>query len=233
MGSEEHWLPWLFLASAPATCPNLLATGSLLGESCGTQTRNARKQPWEAAGSVSRSGSASRAPRPAAWVLSPVLVPQSRWVLGFSFPETQKLLPPAPWQLPWGRERSKSSSGVPPGLPHGTSPAPPPAPHRAPPHGATSPCAIQLLNHSERPLTVLRTTRQAVINIQSFFFVGIFMKFYHHLPWLVMALFMYGLHTWLCSLSKHNSITACNCSISAVLSARCSPAPLLNGQGRY
>ena len=40
------------------------------------------------------------------------------------------------------------------------------------------------------------------------------MKFYHRLPWLVMALFMYGLYTWLCSLSKHNSITVFNCSIS-------------------
>lgn len=160
MGAEERWLPWLFLALAPATCPHLLlASGRLLRESCGTQTRNTRKQPIEAVGSVSRSGSASRLPRPAARVLSPVLVPQSRWVLGFSFPETQKRLPPAPWQLPWGRERSKSSSWVPPELPHGTSPAPPPAPHCTPPHGDTSPCAIQLPNHSERPLTVLRTTR--------------------------------------------------------------------------
>lgn len=64
-------------------------------------------------------------------------------------------------------------------------------------------------------------------------FVGIFMKFYHHLPWLVMALFMYGLSTWLCSLSKHNSITVFNCSISVVLSSLCFPAQLLNGQGRY
>lgn len=59
------------------------------------------------------------------------------------------------------------------------------------------------------------------------------MKFYHRLPWLVMALFMYGLYTWLCSLSKHNSITVFNCSISAVLSALCFPAQLLNGRGRY
>lgn len=64
-------------------------------------------------------------------------------------------------------------------------------------------------------------------------FVGIFMKFYHRLPWLVMALFMYGLYTWLCSLSKHNSITVFNCSISVVLSTLCFPAQLLNGRGRY
>lgn len=144
MGAEERWLPRLFLALAPALCPHLLlASGSLLGESCGTQTGNARKKLWQAVGSVPRTRSASRAPRPAVQVLSPVLVLQNPWVLGFSFPKTKKLLPLAPWQLPWGRERSKSSSWVPPGLPHGTSPAPPPCTpqllsHRAPPAAAAA-----------------------------------------------------------------------------------------------
>lgn len=120
MGAEERWLPWLFLALAPATCPHLLlASGSLLGESCGTQTRNARKQPWEAVGSVSRSGSASRLPRPAARVLSPVLVPQSRWVLGFSFPETQKRL------LPLGNSPgAERGARAPPGCPQSCPTAP-------------------------------------------------------------------------------------------------------------
>lgn len=145
---------------------------------------------------------------------------------------------------PLGHISGQTGAIVPLGCPQGCPMAAPTlCPIPALPHGSSPhfPCLVQRSAaplHNLPPKSLQKAPDCAPNDSVGCYkytklFVGIFMKFYHRLLWLVMALFMYGLHTCLCCLSKHNSITARNCSISVVLSARCSPAQLLNGQGRY